>query len=221
MQPSGPPRRETDVARWIEVGVGVFMLAGLVALGYLSINLGQVNWFGGRGYDVYADFATVGGLKNGALKFNARLAATNSSMLVLGVAGLGVPTLFAAVNHSSHDAEVLSWWTAAALLVSYVAYIYYSFTTPDLRYRHRPTGATWTRTQAIVLLCVTAVATGVVSEVLVKSIEPTVRDLGVPRTFIGLIVVPFVGNAAEHFSAVRLAYRNSLDFARAIWIPDP
>jgi phospholipid/cholesterol/gamma-HCH transport system substrate-binding protein len=66
MQPSGPPRRETDVARWIEVGVGVFMLAGLVALGYLSINLGQVNWFGGRGYDVYADFATVGGLKNGA-----------------------------------------------------------------------------------------------------------------------------------------------------------
>ena len=66
------------------------------------------------------------------------------------------------------------------------------------------------------LLCVTAVATGVVSEVLVKSIEPTVRDLGVPRTFIGLIVVPFVGNAAEHFSAVRLAWRNNLDFAMGI-----
>jgi Ca2+:H+ antiporter len=158
----------------------------------------------------------LGGLKHGAQTFNARLAATNSSMLVLGVAGLGVPTLFAAVNHSSHDAEVLSWWTAAALLVSYVAYVYYSFTTPGLRYRHPEMGATWTRTQAVGLLCVTALATGVVSEVLVKSIEPTVRSLGVPRTFIGLIVVPFVGNAAEHFSAVRLAYRNSLDFAMGI-----
>jgi Ca2+:H+ antiporter len=158
----------------------------------------------------------LGGLKNGVQTFNAQLAATNSSMLVLGVAGLGVPTLFAAVNKSPHDAEVLSWWTAVALLISYVAYLYYSFTTPGLRYRHRATGGTWTSTQAVGLLCVTALATGIVSEVLVKSIEPTVRDLGVPRAFIGLIVVPFVGNAAEHFSAVRLAYRNSLDFAMGI-----
>jgi Ca2+:H+ antiporter len=158
----------------------------------------------------------LGGWKNGVQTFNQRLAATNSSMLVLAVAGLGVPTLFAAVNSDAHDAEVLSWWTAAALLVTYVAYLYYSFTTPGLRYRHKHQGGTWTRTQAVALLCLTALATGVVSEVLVHSIEPTVRDLGVPRAFIGLIVVPFVGNAAEHFSAVRLAYRNSLDFAMGI-----
>ena len=57
------------------------------------------------------------------------------------------------------------------------------------------------------LLGVTAIGTGVVSEVLVNSIEPTVRAWGVPRPFIGLIVVPLVGNVAEHFSAVRLAWR--------------
>jgi Ca2+:H+ antiporter len=38
----------------------------------------------------------------------------------------------------------------------------------------------------------------------------------VPRAFVGLVVVPFVGNVAEHFSAVRLAYRNRLDFAMGI-----
>src|SRR5207248_7086605 len=65
MRPSRP-HRETDVAHWIEVGVGVFMLAGVAALAYLSINLGKVEWFGGAGYSVYADFPTVGGLKKGA-----------------------------------------------------------------------------------------------------------------------------------------------------------
>jgi Ca2+:H+ antiporter len=102
------------------------------------------------------------------------------------------------------------------MLLCYVAYVYYTFVTPDLRYRHHPAGATWTRSQAIVLLCLTALATGIVSEVLVHSIEPTVRAWGVPRPFIGLVVVPFVGNVAEHFAAVRLAIRNSLDFSMGI-----
>jgi phospholipid/cholesterol/gamma-HCH transport system substrate-binding protein len=53
--------------REVEIAVGVFMLAGLLALGYLSIRLGQVDLFGARGYDVFADFPTVGGLKTGSV----------------------------------------------------------------------------------------------------------------------------------------------------------
>ena len=54
----------------------------------------------------------VGGWKHGIQSFNERVAATNSSMLMLGVAGLGFPTLFAAL-HSSDSADVLSVWTGA------------------------------------------------------------------------------------------------------------
>jgi phospholipid/cholesterol/gamma-HCH transport system substrate-binding protein len=53
--------------REVEIAVGVFMLAGLLALGYLSIRLGQVDLFGARGYTVVADFPTVGGLKSGSV----------------------------------------------------------------------------------------------------------------------------------------------------------
>jgi Ca2+:H+ antiporter len=158
----------------------------------------------------------LGGWKHGPQRFNERLAATNSSMLILGVAGLGFPTLFAHLHPAAHSAELLSRWTAGALLLCYVAYLYFTFTNPDLRFRHQSVGASWTRGQAIALLCGTALATGVVSEVLVDSIEPAVRAWGVPRPFIGLIVVPFVGNVAEHFSAVRLALRNSVDFSMGI-----
>jgi len=60
----------------------------------------------------------VGGWKNGIQSFNEQVAATNSSMLILGVAGLGLPTLFAAL-HSSESADTLSIWTGALLLVCY------------------------------------------------------------------------------------------------------
>lgn len=158
----------------------------------------------------------VGGARNGLQRFNERLAAINSSMLILAVAGLGLPTLFARINPSVHNVALLSRWTAGALLVSYAAYLVFSFRSPSLRYEHHVTGPAWPRSHALVLLCGVAVLTGLVSEVLVHSIEPVVRAWGVPRPFIGLVVVPFVGNVAEHFSAVRLAFRNSLDFSMGI-----
>ena len=54
------------MGRRTELGVGLFMIAGIVALAYLSVNLGRVDILGQRGYVVYADFPSVGGLKSGA-----------------------------------------------------------------------------------------------------------------------------------------------------------
>lgn len=50
----------------VEIAVGLFVLVGIAALGYLSVKLGKVEIFGPRGYEVYALFPSVGGLKNGA-----------------------------------------------------------------------------------------------------------------------------------------------------------
>jgi Ca2+:H+ antiporter len=158
----------------------------------------------------------IGGWKNGPQSFTERVAATNSSMLILGVAGLGLPTLFAALEHAPHASDLLSRWTGGALVLVYAAYLYYSFQMPALRDQGTPLGARWTRRQAVVMLALTALGTGIVSEVLVDSIRPAVDALGVPRPFVGLVVVPFVGNVAEHFAAVRLAYRNRVDFAMGI-----
>jgi Ca2+:H+ antiporter len=158
----------------------------------------------------------LGGWRHGIQRFNERMASTNASMLALAVVGLGVPTLFAALAHDTTATQDLSRWTAGALLLTYVAYLYFSFTTPGLQFADHPGEMEWSRTQALALLAATAVATGVVSEVLVHSIEPTIKAWGVPREFIGLIVVPFVGNVAEHFSAVKLALGNRMDFAMGI-----
>jgi len=48
-----------------EILVGVFVLVGMISLGYLAIRLGKLELMGNRGYLVYADFASVAGLKIG------------------------------------------------------------------------------------------------------------------------------------------------------------
>ena len=50
----------------LEVLVGIFVVAGLIALGYLSIKLGKLEVIGNKGYDVVAEFSNVGGLKAGS-----------------------------------------------------------------------------------------------------------------------------------------------------------
>ena len=122
----------------------------------------------------------VGGWKNGIQTFNERVPAMNSSMLILGVAGLGIPTLFAAL-HDSDSADVLSRVDrrCAAPVLRRL---------PRLQLQHaraeredEPGRARWSVREAVAALALTAVATGVVSEVLVDSIKPTVESLGVPR----------------------------------------
>ena len=50
----------------VNIAVGLFMVLGILALGYLSIQLGRVSFFGSRGYPVTVDFPSVGGLKAGS-----------------------------------------------------------------------------------------------------------------------------------------------------------
>jgi len=50
----------------LDLAVGVFVLLGLLALGWMSVKLGRVEVFGGGGYAVIADFPSVGGLKAGS-----------------------------------------------------------------------------------------------------------------------------------------------------------
>lgn len=50
----------------IELAVGLFVLAGIICLGYLSIKLGKMEIVGGKGYEVYAIFSNSGGIKTGS-----------------------------------------------------------------------------------------------------------------------------------------------------------
>ncbi len=50
----------------LELMVGLFIIAGMICLGYLSIKLGKMEVVGGKGYEIYAVFSNIGGLKTGS-----------------------------------------------------------------------------------------------------------------------------------------------------------
>ena len=51
----------------IELAVGIFVMIGILSIGYLSVKLGKLEVMGGRGYVVFAEFEKAGGIKPGAV----------------------------------------------------------------------------------------------------------------------------------------------------------
>ncbi|GME90937.1 unnamed protein product [Ambrosiozyma monospora] len=68
----------------------------------------------------------------------------------------------------------------------------------------------------VLLLCTIFVS--ISADYLVGSIDDIVESSGLSKTFIGLIVIPIVGNAAEHVTAVVVAYKNKMDLAVGVAI---
>ena len=79
--------------------------------------------------------------------------------------------------------------------------------------------ARWWRTTLwfpIAALAAVTAVTAVISEVLVSTIEPLTHQIGLSPFFVGLIILPIVGNAAEHFSAITSANHNHMEITMAI-----
>ncbi|KAF3903266.1 hypothetical protein ABW20_dc0107903 [Dactylellina cionopaga] len=69
------------------------------------------------------------------------------------------------------------------------------------------------RTSAIVLLLCSTGLVAVCAEFMVSSIDAVISSTGISEAFVGLIILPIVGNAAEHVTAVTVAAKNKMDLA--------
>jgi Ca2+:H+ antiporter len=67
-----------------------------------------------------------------------------------------------------------------------------------------------------VLLFAATAAVAYVSEAFVGAIEPLTEEYGISELFVGVILVPIVGNIAEHVVGVQIAYKNDMDFSMGI-----
>ena len=75
-----------------------------------------------------------------------------------------------------------------------------------------------TTKDAWILLILATVLVGWMAEVLVHSVDEAATGWGLPTLFIGVILLPFFGNAAEHFTAVLVAGKDKMDLSLAIAI---
>jgi Ca2+:H+ antiporter len=172
----------------------------------------------------------VGGWKRDKQTFSHTAATAQSAMLFLALAALIFPAIFQLIHGGSlpgvgeervdfgSDLEKLSLGVAIVLLVSYAAGLWFSLKTH--RAVFNPFGEEeeeethhWPVRQAAIFLALSAVAVGVMSEILVGSISEASEDIGLSEFFVGVFVVAIVGNAAEHWVAVLVAAKDKMDLA--------
>lgn len=166
----------------------------------------------------------LGGLKNGTQRFDAKTAGTNATMLLLAVLALIIPAVFAMgppdVRPTGEAISFLSDGLAIVLIVLYGLYIFYSLReqgpSPDPEEAH---GAPSMKLQtALALMAASTIGVVFMSEVLVGAIEPVAEQWGLSQLFIGVMLVPLVGNIAEHIVAVQVAIQNKMDLSLGIAI---
>jgi Ca2+:H+ antiporter len=177
----------------------------------------------------------VGGLSSGRArgvqKFGQQAASVQSTMLLLAVAALIMPGVFALVQggglpHAGDervsygsDIEHLSFAVACVLIVSYAAGLLFSLRThASLFNPHEEESSTqdrgdWSTRRSVLALTISGAFVGLLSEILVGSIEEASQAIGLSEFFIGVIIVAIVGNAAEHWVAVLVAYKNKMSLA--------
>jgi Ca2+:H+ antiporter len=158
----------------------------------------------------------LGGLKNGTQTFSATIAGINASMLAIVAAALALPTIFAATDPGPSP-TTLSIEVAAVMFVLYILYLLFYLRSPEgggvaTGEGHAPFG----RVASLVLLLASTAAVAFASEAFVGAIRPLVEEVGISELFVGVIIVPIVGNIAEHIVGVQIAYKNNMDFSMAI-----
>lgn len=157
----------------------------------------------------------VGGLRNGVQKFDRSQAGLNATMLVLAVIALGIPSLFShAIEAVNHDAvEYLSLGVAGMMILVYGLGQLYFFRGEQARPQRTSHKHPWSLRKALIVLFVSTAAIAWMSEILVGAVEPVLEHLGWTEFFIGIVIIPIVGNAAEHLVAVEVAAKNDMELS--------
>ncbi|KAF2137624.1 uncharacterized protein K452DRAFT_235503 [Aplosporella prunicola CBS 121167] len=168
------------------------------------------------------------GLKRSESHFNETVASTMSSLMAVSCASLIIPaTLYSVLRKSSTDTDehilILSHGTAIILLILYIMYLYFQLKShahlfdeveaQEGEAEEQTEGKILGPVAASVALVVVTVLVAVCAEYLVGSIDDIVQTAHISKTFIGLVLLPIVGNAAEHVTAVMVAYKNKMDLA--------
>lgn len=163
----------------------------------------------------------VGGLKYKRQKFNVYDARHNSGLLMFAViVAFVIPEIFS-TNMNETETLYLSLGISVIMILLYLAALLFKLVTHRGVYQNREKSQQeekkeepeWGKRKAIIILALATIAVAYVSENLVQTFETVGERFGWSELFIGVVIVALVGNAAEHASAIVMAYKDKMDVA--------
>ena len=163
-----------------------------------------------------------GGIRHQKQTFNQPALSMSGSLLLLAVLAMLIPAAVNIGGGASDSILELSRYAAIVLLAMYGLALFFQLKThahifaSDAEVEHEE--PKMTNKDAWTLLILATVLVGWMAEILVHSIDSAAEELKMPTLFIGVILLPFFGNAAEHFTAVIVAGKDKMDLSLAIAI---
>jgi Ca2+:H+ antiporter len=160
----------------------------------------------------------AGGLRHGTQKFGGDQTRTMSTLLLLAVAALAIPTIASAPGgpDNGHEAEI-------SIVVSIVLLIVFAASIPfSIRQGGPVAGAEdglvaaerlWPIGLALGALAAAGIGAAFVSDWFVEALQPAMATLGMSQSFAGLVVVAIAGNAVENFVGIRAMLADKGDLA--------
>lgn len=205
----------------VELIISIFALkAGLVTVVLASLTgsvLGNLLLVAGLSF-------LVGGIKYKRQSFNVYDARHNSGLLIFSVIlAFVIPEVFS-MEMTDSETFSLSIGISIILILLYLAALFFKLVSHRGIYQHESDQVEeheepeWSKGKALTILALATVAVGYVSENLVHTFEVISEAFGWSEIFIGIIIVAIVGNAAEHASAIIMAYKNKMNIAVEIAI---
>jgi len=165
----------------------------------------------------------LGGLRHGVQKFDRERVSIDATLVILAAIVISVPSMFnELIEPNFAKVESLSLMTAGVVLLLYVLSIIYTLRTPSDEGQHAPAielsheGPKWSTGLALGVMVLAVVGLAVMSEFLVGSLDVVTETFGLSEFFVGIILVPLIGNVAEHLVAVQVALKNQMDLSLSI-----
>lgn len=167
----------------------------------------------------------VGGLLHKTQHFSQKAAQLQCALLALSVLSMGLPTVYVNILHADSEWKHMvnvSRWSSCLLLIIYFAYLFFQLHTHKHLFEGEGEGGEedaqpdlgpWA---AALLLSVATIATKFSTYFLIAAIEGTVESLELSKEFIGIILLPIIGNAADHYTAITVAARNKMDLSLGV-----
>ena len=159
----------------------------------------------------------TGGLRFKNQRFNNETIAVSSTMLIIVVAGLAIPSVYYVLTPTGPHIQTLSSAVAVVMALIYLAGLFFSLRThKDLfdasdEIKATLEKPTMNRRLAALILFITIVVASVESQLLVGTIEHAAHAIGISQIFIGLVVIAIITNIAEISTAVHFSVKNKLD----------
>lgn len=159
----------------------------------------------------------IGGLKNGKQSFVSAPLKMITTLMILALAVLAIPTL----SHLFHSPEAnhidqLDIFLAIILLIIFIANIFVSLKGDTPGNHENARSKSWPLPLTIIVLCAAGVAAGFVSDWFINALKPAMGLLGINDNFAGLVIVALAGNAVENFVGIQLAYKNQMDYSMSV-----